>query len=157
MNQNNRGEECDWCEGLGTRTISVEQDNGYGEIQQEECGKCRGTGTLSTPTETDMLTTCKAHVNTLHETDIANELACVLTNNEQGSFQKNLETAKEYLEAYSKILLTNQHTEHAKELEELAKACLKVVEEVNNYDNPKTANDCADEIKAIAISKNIKI
>lgn len=63
------------------------------------------------------------------ETDIANELACVLTNNEQGSFQKNLETAKEYLEAYSKILLTNQHTEHAKELEKAKKKTLKSVEQ----------------------------
>jgi hypothetical protein len=37
---------CDYCEGMGTRTVSVEQDNGYGEIQQEECSKCKGEGLL---------------------------------------------------------------------------------------------------------------
>lgn len=36
------GKECDWCEGLGYRTVSVEQDNGYGAIEQEECEKCHG-------------------------------------------------------------------------------------------------------------------
>lgn len=36
--------DCDYCEGLGFRTISVEQDNGTGSIEQEECEKCKGTG-----------------------------------------------------------------------------------------------------------------
>ena len=86
------------------------------------------------------------------ETDIVNELACVLTNNEQGSFQRNLETAKEYLEAYSKILLTHQHTEHAKEMKELVyevQMCLLDGLGAADYYAVK------EKIRTIALSKNI--
>jgi len=38
--------ECDWCEGLGERTVSVETDNGGGEIVQEECEVCHGRGVV---------------------------------------------------------------------------------------------------------------
>lgn len=37
--------ECDYCEGLGHRTVSVENEYGLGIIEQEECSKCRGSGT----------------------------------------------------------------------------------------------------------------
>ena len=37
--------ECDYCEGLGYRTVSVENEYGLGSIEQEECSKCRGSGT----------------------------------------------------------------------------------------------------------------
>lgn len=36
--------DCVWCEGLGFRTVSVEQENGYGLIQKEECEVCKGKG-----------------------------------------------------------------------------------------------------------------
>lgn len=39
------GGECDYCEGMGQRTVSVETDSGVGEIQREECEKCKGIGT----------------------------------------------------------------------------------------------------------------
>lgn len=39
--------ECDWCEGLGERTVSVETDNGGGEIVKEECEVCRGAGRVA--------------------------------------------------------------------------------------------------------------
>lgn len=40
--------DCDYCEGLGFRTVSVENEYGLGEIQQEECEKCRGAGVIKT-------------------------------------------------------------------------------------------------------------
>lgn len=39
-------EDCDYCEGMGERTVSVEGDSGVGEIQKEECGRCKGTGKI---------------------------------------------------------------------------------------------------------------
>lgn len=36
--------DCDYCEGMGQRTVSVEGESGVGEIQHEECPKCKGTG-----------------------------------------------------------------------------------------------------------------
>lgn len=36
--------ECDYCEGLGERTVSVEGENGTGEIIQDECPMCNATG-----------------------------------------------------------------------------------------------------------------
>jgi len=35
-------EECTYCEGLGFRTISVENENGGGDIEREICPKCNG-------------------------------------------------------------------------------------------------------------------
>jgi hypothetical protein len=37
-------EKCDYCEGLGFRTESIENDIGGGDIEQIECPKCKGTG-----------------------------------------------------------------------------------------------------------------
>lgn len=36
--------ECDYCEGMGQRTVSVEGENGVGEIEKETCPKCNGSG-----------------------------------------------------------------------------------------------------------------
>jgi hypothetical protein len=46
--------------------------------------------------------------------------------------------------------LQSQADQYEREKGEILKACFDVVNTVNNYDNPKTANDCADEIKTIA-------
>lgn len=40
-------EECDYCEGLGTRKESEETDSGAGEIVEVECSKCKGEGTIT--------------------------------------------------------------------------------------------------------------
>lgn len=37
-------EECEYCEGLGFRTESIENDVGSGDIEQVECPKCKGKG-----------------------------------------------------------------------------------------------------------------
>lgn len=34
--------ECKYCEGLGYRIVSVENDQGSGDIVQEECERCHG-------------------------------------------------------------------------------------------------------------------
>lgn len=39
-------EDCNWCEYLGYRTVSVETEDGGGEIIQEECEVCKNISKL---------------------------------------------------------------------------------------------------------------
>ena len=47
---------CKWCEGLGYRTVSIENDQGSGDIVQEECEVCHSKqNTLTTEQEVERI------------------------------------------------------------------------------------------------------
>jgi len=80
---------------------------------------------------------------------IENELAYALTINEQGRYEKNLETAKLYLSAYVQVVITEHHQELQKAREEER----RLIKLRINYDRRKgipaeeTVNDIYDSIE----------